>query len=166
MITSSKQQVEVEHEIRRRYPKKWGDVTKDPRIKLYNNDNLNNILAEQNAGGKKIHFRIVSNDKLKTFAVATNLYEYDNRGDSFFVSKEMYKSLYQTCRCGRPKVDTHSLKCLQKIQNPYVTMNSVGQNEFLPPIPKTSLGNQLGEHYHDHRFLHSWKYVFRCLRLA
>ncbi|KAG4071608.1 hypothetical protein HA402_011762 [Bradysia odoriphaga] len=116
-----KQQVEVEHEIRRRYPKKWGEVIKDPRIKLYSTDNLNKALAERNSG-------------------VTNLYEYDNRGDSFFVSKDMYTSLYQTCRCGRPKIDSHSLKCLQKNQNPYLTMDSADQNEFLTPLPKTSLG--------------------------
>ncbi|KAJ6642184.1 hypothetical protein Bhyg_07131 [Pseudolycoriella hygida] len=117
-----KQQVEIEHEIRRRYQKKWGDIAKDPRINLYNSENLNKVLAEINGG-------------------VTNLYEYDNSGDSFFVSKDMYKALYQTCRCGRPKTDTHSLKCLQKVQNPYLKNDGVvRRNEFLPELPKTSLG--------------------------
>lgn len=73
--------------------------------------------------------------------IVTNLYEYDNSGDSFFVSKDMYTSMYQTCRCGRPKTDAHSLKCLQKVQNPYLQSDANGRkNEFLPQIPKTSLG--------------------------
>lgn len=76
--------------------------------------------------------------------VVTNLFEYDNSGDSFFVSKDMYTSLYQTCRCGRPKTDAHSLKCLQKVQNPYLKNDANGgKSEFLPQIPKTSLGNQI-----------------------
>lgn len=77
------------------------------------------------------------------FRLVTHLYEYTNSGDSYFVSKDMYNSLYQTCRCGRPRTDAHSLKCLQKVQNPYLKTDSMGnrKNEFLPQIPKTSLGN-------------------------
>lgn len=48
----SKQQVEIEHEIRRRYPKKWGEVVNDPKINLYSSEKLNKILAEKNGEGK------------------------------------------------------------------------------------------------------------------
>lgn len=137
----SKQQVEIEHDIRRRYPKKWGDVTKDPRIHLYSNENLNKALSELNGGGIVRFCKIMfPSEQIILCTVVTRPYVYNNSGDSHFVSKEMYLSLYETCRCGRPKTDAHSLKCLQKVQNPYLDSTKNRRSEFLPTIPKTSLG--------------------------
>lgn len=56
MINFRKQQVEIEHEVRRRYGKKWGDCIKDPRINSYSNEKLNKTLQKFNGGGRYFIF--------------------------------------------------------------------------------------------------------------
>lgn len=95
-IFKSREQIDIEHVIRRRYDRKWGDVTLDNRIKLYSHHNANEQM-------KKIPSQ-----------KAPLPYEYTGHGQSYFLSKDMYDSLMTVCRCGRPKTDGHILKCLQK----------------------------------------------------
>lgn len=44
-------------------------------------------------------------------------YVYTGKGDSYFLSPDMYNSLLAKCRCGRKRSETHILKCLQKAEN-------------------------------------------------
>ncbi|XP_055621032.1 uncharacterized protein LOC129765159 [Toxorhynchites rutilus septentrionalis] len=99
-----REQIDLENKVRREYQKKWGFINQ-PEMTDYLN------LKKNNQRLKEKHLQ--QNKKV-------NLHEYDGHGESYFVSKQMFKSLLDTCRCGRKKVATmHALKCLQKPKSTY-----------------------------------------------
>lgn len=66
-------------------------------------------------------------------------YTFTGQGESFFVSKDMYKSYMATCRCGRDKCGTHLVNCLKTCTND--RLNETGGKIIdikLPPIPVQS----------------------------
>ncbi|KFB44966.1 AGAP006033-PA-like protein [Anopheles sinensis] len=98
-----REQIELESKGRREYRKKWGYITQPETTEFYDLKRNNQKLRELQKGR---HQNI-------------NLREYDGHGDSFFVSRQMFKTLLETCRCGRKRTNTHALKCLQKPKNTY-----------------------------------------------
>ncbi|XP_058124201.1 uncharacterized protein LOC131282036 [Anopheles ziemanni] len=98
-----REQIELESKGRREYRKKWGYITQPETTEFYDLKRNNQKLRELQ---KDRHQNI-------------NLREYDGHGDSFFVSRQMFKTLLETCRCGRKRTNTHALKCLQKPKNTY-----------------------------------------------
>ncbi|XP_055529738.1 uncharacterized protein LOC129721324 [Wyeomyia smithii] len=99
-----REQIELENKVRREYPKKWGFITQ-PEVTEYMNLKKNNqrLKEIQQQKGQKV-----------------NLREYDGHGESYFLSKQMFKTLLDTCRCGRKKVaNVHALKCLEKPKSIY-----------------------------------------------
>lgn len=46
--------------------------------------------------------------------MSTFAFDDGGRGESRFVSKDMYKELISKCRCGRPR--NHLTNCLQKVK--------------------------------------------------
>ncbi|XP_053687140.1 uncharacterized protein LOC128736676 [Sabethes cyaneus] len=99
-----REQIELENKVRREYPKKWGFITQ-PETTDYmnlrkNNQRLKDLHQQK---GEKITIR-----------------EYDGHGESYFLSRQMFKTLLDTCRCGRKKVaNMHALKCLEKPKTVY-----------------------------------------------
>lgn len=45
-------------------------------------------------------------------------YEYNQEGDSFFVSKDMYDAMVGQCRCGQKKTYAHRVRCLRAPDKP------------------------------------------------
>ncbi|XP_055846459.1 uncharacterized protein LOC129912286 [Episyrphus balteatus] len=103
-IGKIKEQVELENISRRRYPDKWGKLTDKDVNRFYNQDEVNKIL------------RTRADDNVNKDIWP---YVYTGHGDSYFLSKDMFESLVAKCRCGRPRTEGHSIKCLQKVQNKY-----------------------------------------------
>ncbi|XP_050094184.1 uncharacterized protein LOC126576921 [Anopheles aquasalis] len=108
-----REQIELESKGRREYLKKWGYITKPETTEFYdlkrNNQKLRDIQLERNR--------------------SVNLREYDGHGESFFVSRQMFKTLLDTCRCGRKRTNTHALKCLQKPKNTYEKTDDEEEDE-------------------------------------
>ncbi|XP_052861235.1 uncharacterized protein LOC128268236 [Anopheles cruzii] len=98
-----REQIELESKGRREYRKKWGYITQPETTEFYDLKHNNQKLRDMQLA----HNRNV------------NLREYDGHGESFFVSRQMFKTLLDTCRCGRKRTNTHALKCLQKPKNTY-----------------------------------------------
>lgn len=134
--------MEIEHEVRRRYNKKWKQVVEDKRNSFYKsqtlNDELNKIppTGRVNKNLNELHFPIFFCFRIDT------AYKYTNQGDSYFVSEKMYKALMGTCRCGREKKDGHLLKCLQKEKDLYLVELEENKSVSLKKIPATSFGKQ------------------------
>lgn len=112
---SSREQIELESKGRREYRKKWGYITQPATTEFYDLKRNNQKLREiQQARNQNVSLR-----------------EYDGHGESFFVSKQMFKTLLDTCRCGRKRTNTHALKCLQKPKNTYEKTDDEEEDEEL-----------------------------------
>ncbi|XP_011182558.1 uncharacterized protein LOC105212350 [Zeugodacus cucurbitae] len=96
-----KEQARIEHLARRNFQKKWAKLADEKLNRFYNQNEVNQQLNE-----------ILKNKDLCP-------YKYTGKGDSYFVSPDMYNSMLAKCRCGRKRSETHILKCLQKAENPY-----------------------------------------------
>ncbi|XP_053676584.1 uncharacterized protein LOC128726781 [Anopheles nili] len=108
-----REQIELESKGRREYLKKWGYITKPETTEFYDLKRNNQKLREiQQARNQNV-----------------NLREYDGHGESFFVSRQMFKTLLDTCRCGRKRTNTHALKCLQKPKNTYEKTDDEEEDE-------------------------------------
>uniref|UniRef100_A0A182LTK3 Uncharacterized protein n=1 Tax=Anopheles culicifacies TaxID=139723 RepID=A0A182LTK3_9DIPT len=108
-----REQIELESKGRREYLKKWGYITQPETTEFYDLKRNNQKLREiQQARQQNV-----------------NLREYDGHGESFFVSKQMFKTLLDTCRCGRKRTNTHALKCLQKPKNTYEKTDDEEEDE-------------------------------------
>lgn len=92
------------------------------------------------------------NNELKNMTKPDNNtpYKYTNHGDSYFVSKNMYKVLMETCRCGREKTNGHILKCLQKQTESHMIKRDDNENnncnidiEKMPPTSSGKLDNNI-----------------------
>ncbi|XP_058465886.1 uncharacterized protein LOC131439186 [Malaya genurostris] len=99
-----REQIELENKVRREYQKKWGFMIEPKTTEHLNLKRNNQRLKElYQSQGQKI-----------------NMHEYNGHGESYFVSKQMFKHLLDTCRCGRKKVtNMHALKCLEKPKSTY-----------------------------------------------
>ncbi|XP_058053336.1 uncharacterized protein LOC131205307 [Anopheles bellator] len=108
-----REQIELESKGRREYRKKWGYITQPETTEFYdlkhNNQKLRDMQLARNRN--------------------VNLREYDGHGESFFVSRQMFKTLLDTCRCGRKRTNTHALKCLQKPKNTYEKTDDEDEDE-------------------------------------
>lgn len=62
---------------------------------------------------------------------------FTGRGQSHQMSPQMYNALQAVCRCGRPKVGAHMLRCLQAQPPPIIPPRQSAEKLMLP---KTSLG--------------------------
>uniref|UniRef100_A0A1A9W3C8 Uncharacterized protein n=1 Tax=Glossina brevipalpis TaxID=37001 RepID=A0A1A9W3C8_9MUSC len=124
-IGQIKEQCYMENKARRNYSKKWlKPPDQMPWKQMYNQ----NIINEQLKKDLKLKVNLCP-------------YEYTGSGESCFVSCDMYKSLMSLCRCGRPRTETHMLKCLQKLQNVYLQEEEEeveNNNENPIKIPQTS----------------------------
>uniref|UniRef100_A0A182TZB0 SH3 domain-containing protein n=1 Tax=Anopheles melas TaxID=34690 RepID=A0A182TZB0_9DIPT len=110
-----REQIELESKGRREYRKKWGYITQPATTEFYDLKRNNQKLREiQQARNQNVSLR-----------------EYDGHGESFFVSKQMFKTLLDTCRCGRKRTNTHALKCLQKPKNTYEKTDDEEEDEEL-----------------------------------
>ncbi|XP_055611336.1 uncharacterized protein LOC129757946 [Uranotaenia lowii] len=99
-----REQIELESKVRHDYQKRWGFMTQPETTEYFD-------LKKNNKKLKDMHQR---------HAQKVNVHEYDGHGESHFVSKQMFKTLIDTCRCGRKKVtNMHALKCLQKSKSTY-----------------------------------------------
>jgi hypothetical protein len=121
----SKEQVEAEYKVRRDFPRKWG-IHADSKInQRYDLQKIHKDLNER-AKHLGMHacrlFNFVNVRNVTVAGVPENSgpYNYSGHGESYFVSKDMYKSLLGTCRCGRKKSGIHIVKCLQKPKNDYL----------------------------------------------
>ncbi|XP_004533433.1 uncharacterized protein LOC101459005 [Ceratitis capitata] len=94
-----KEQARTEHMARRNFQKKWSKLADEKLNKFYNQNEIN--------------------QQLKSTLRKQDLcpYVYTGKGDSYFLSPDMYNSLLAKCRCGRKRSETHILKCLQKAEN-------------------------------------------------
>uniref|UniRef100_A0A182NKE1 Uncharacterized protein n=1 Tax=Anopheles dirus TaxID=7168 RepID=A0A182NKE1_9DIPT len=108
-----REQIELESKGRREYRKKWGYITQPETTEYYD-------LKRNNAKLREIQ---------QTRNQNVNLREYDGHGESFFVSRQMFKTLLDTCRCGRKRTNTHALKCLQKPKNTYEKTDDEEEDE-------------------------------------
>uniref|UniRef100_A0A182JXH6 Uncharacterized protein n=1 Tax=Anopheles christyi TaxID=43041 RepID=A0A182JXH6_9DIPT len=108
-----REQIELESKGRREYRKKWGYITQPETTEFYDLKRNNQKLREIQHGRNQ----------------NVNLREYDGHGESFFVSKQMFKTLLDTCRCGRKRTNTHALKCLQKPKNTYEKTDDEEEDE-------------------------------------
>ncbi|KXJ73808.1 hypothetical protein RP20_CCG007061 [Aedes albopictus] len=136
-----REQIELESKVRREYQKKWGFITEPESTEYFdlkkNNQRLKELQQQKN---QKV-----------------NLHEYNGHGESYFVSKQMFKTLLDTCRCGRKKVcNLHALKCLQKPKSTYEKTDDEEEEEeqdagkddassdkstnYIPKVPVLSSG--------------------------
>ncbi|XP_053665625.1 uncharacterized protein LOC128714769 [Anopheles marshallii] len=121
-----REQIELESKGRREYLKKWGYITQPETTEYYDLKRNNQKLREiQQARQQNV-----------------NLREYDGHGESFFVSKQMFKTLLDTCRCGRKRTNTHALKCLQKPKNTYEKTDDEEEDEEMEKQRKKREGKR------------------------
>ncbi|XP_052897774.1 uncharacterized protein LOC128304608 [Anopheles moucheti] len=121
-----REQIELESKGRREYLKKWGYITQPETTEYYDLKRNNQKLREiQQARQQNV-----------------NLREYDGHGESFFVSKQMFKTLLDTCRCGRKRTNTHALKCLQKPKNTYEKTDDEEEDEEMEKQRKKREGTR------------------------
>ncbi|KAH8379725.1 hypothetical protein KR009_006818, partial [Drosophila setifemur] len=127
-----KEQVRMEHKARRSYPKVWTQISDKDTNKFYHQNEIDAQLKDQ----------------LKLKDLCPN--EHNNRGESCFVSPEMYKNLLAVCRCGRSRKGLHMGKCLQRTVSPDYEMSSMvdasaNKKVDIPPkprnVPRTSNSN-------------------------
>ncbi|XP_058830083.1 uncharacterized protein LOC131689188 [Topomyia yanbarensis] len=136
-----REQIELENKVRREYQKKWGFMTR-PEATDYLNLKKNNQRVKE----------LYQSQQQKI-----NMHEYNGHGESFFVSNQMFKSLLDTCRCGRKKVtNMHALKCLEKPKSTYEKTDDENEeseqlfkqkdasndknNSYIPKVPTLSSG--------------------------
>ncbi|XP_015043636.2 uncharacterized protein [Drosophila pseudoobscura] len=100
VIGKLKEQVRMEHKSRRNYPEVWHQIS----------DNATNRFYHQN----EIDSQLKGQLKLQELCP----FVHDNKGESRFVSPEMYNSLLSRCRCGRSRRGPHMGKCLQRTVSP------------------------------------------------
>ncbi|XP_039489174.1 uncharacterized protein LOC120450302 [Drosophila santomea] len=100
VIGKLKEQVRMEHNSRRSFPKAWSEISGKQNNKFYHQSEINSQLSNQL--------------KLKDLCP----FLHNNQGESRFVSPEMYKPLLAVCRCGRPRENHHMGKCLQRALSP------------------------------------------------
>ncbi|XP_049294675.1 uncharacterized protein LOC125769832 [Anopheles funestus] len=123
-----REQIELESKGRREYLKKWGYITQPETTEFYDLKRNNQKLREiQQARQQNV-----------------NLREYDGHGESFFVSRQMFKTLLDTCRCGRKRTNTHALKCLQKPKNTYEKTDDEEEDEEIEKQRKKKEGKRGG----------------------
>ncbi|CRK86242.1 CLUMA_CG000248, isoform A [Clunio marinus] len=119
-----REQMDREIRSRREYAKKWLFMSQPEINKFYDqeflNTKVNEIILEEN--------------------------EKQNTGETFFVSEGMFASM-NLCRCGRKRVGTHHIKCLQKavikyseshIESDQKKISNDGFQQQKPNIPQTS----------------------------
>ena len=141
LCTYRKEQVEIEHSVRRKYPQLWNQVIGDRRNELYHNDVLNEAISDN---GILYKFDgTFFNRIIKILFAVEVIPPYTGHNESYFLSKDMYNAMIKVCRCGRKKDNGHLLRCLQKEQK----IPEDGQkhsSEYVSKVPKTSFGNKIG----------------------
>ncbi|KMY96604.1 uncharacterized protein LOC6736216 [Drosophila simulans] len=100
VIGKLKEQVRMEHNSRRSFPKAWSGISDKQTNKFYHQSEINSQLSNQL--------------KLKDLCP----FVHNKQGESQFVSPEMYKPLLAVCRCGRTRESLHMGKCLQRALSP------------------------------------------------
>lgn len=55
-----REQIEIEHNVRRRYPSKWGEILQDERIQLYSHANANAELRQNYSSSQGTFFNLSS----------------------------------------------------------------------------------------------------------
>ncbi|XP_037721745.1 uncharacterized protein LOC119554775 isoform X1 [Drosophila subpulchrella] len=119
VIGKLKEQVHMEHNSRRSFPKVWAQIADKQTNKFYHQNEIDSQLSEQL--------------KLKDLCS----YLHNNQGECRFVSPEMYKNLLAVCRCGRARQGHHVGKCLQRALSPDYDRSKIQSNQPLR-VPCTS----------------------------
>lgn len=65
-------------------------------------------------------------------------YIYTGHGESFFLSKDMYKAYKAKCRCGQHRSGIHLVHCLKKCSHSSMDKDKSITEVKLPPIPLKS----------------------------
>lgn len=114
------EQISLENIARSKYKQRWGTVLVPD---FYSNDRVND----------KIH------EEFKKDSRAVSPYVFTGHGESYFVSKDMYKSYMATCRCGRDKCGTHLVNCLKACTDDRLKASGGKTIDIkLPPLPPLS----------------------------
>ncbi|XP_017066326.1 uncharacterized protein LOC108104655 isoform X2 [Drosophila eugracilis] len=110
VIGKLKEQVRMEHKSRRSYPQVWSQISDKQTNKFYHQNDISNKL----------------NDQLKLKDLCPFL--HNNKGESCFLSPEMFKNLLGVCRCGRSRQGHHIGKCLQRALSPDYERTMIPKN--------------------------------------